>query len=73
MALCRTTIILHMHNWCLGIACDVGFADVHHLHLAGYGRHQYSDYRHPNSNPVAVWIVMVQLCQIQPSSQCYLA
>ncbi|KAF8972292.1 hypothetical protein BDZ97DRAFT_1784071 [Flammula alnicola] len=39
---------------------------IRRLHLAGYGRHQYSDYRRPNSNPVAVWMVMVQLCQIQP-------
>jgi len=29
-------------------------------------RHHYSDYRHPNLIPVAVWTVMVQLCQIQP-------
>ena len=41
---------------------------IRRLHLAGYGRHQYSDYLRlrPNSNPVAVWTVMVQLCQIQP-------
>lgn len=39
---------------------------IRRLNLAGYGRHQYSDYRRPNSDPVAVWMVMVQLCQIQP-------
>ena len=39
---------------------------IHCLHLAGYGCHQYSNYQHPNSNPVVVWTDMVQLSQIEP-------
>ncbi|KAH8991654.1 hypothetical protein EDB92DRAFT_1797962 [Lactarius akahatsu] len=39
------------------------------LRDAGYVRHQYSDYRRPNSNPVAVWTDMVGLYQIQPPGE----
>ncbi|KAH9045982.1 hypothetical protein EDB84DRAFT_1241695, partial [Lactarius hengduanensis] len=37
-----------------------------HLHDPGYVHHQYSDYRHPNSDPVIVWMDMVGLCRIWP-------
>ena len=36
------------------------------LFRAHFIRHQYGDYRRPNSHPVEVWIVMVSLGQIQP-------
>ncbi|KAH9039293.1 hypothetical protein EDB85DRAFT_1859853 [Lactarius pseudohatsudake] len=39
---------------------------IKRLRDAGYVRHQYSDYRRPNSDPVAVWMDMVGLCQIPP-------
>ena len=38
---------------------------IHRLHMAGVC-HQYSDYCCPNLNPVAMWVVMVQFCLIQP-------
>ncbi|KAF8273182.1 hypothetical protein EI94DRAFT_1696985 [Lactarius quietus] len=37
------------------------------LRQAGFVRHQYSDYRRHNSNPVAVWTTMIFLAaQVQP-------
>ena len=39
---------------------------IRRLTQAGYVRHQYSDYRRPNSNPMVVWTDMVGLCLIQP-------
>jgi hypothetical protein len=39
---------------------------IRRLRRAGYVRHQYSDYRRPGSNPIAVWTTMMQLSVIQP-------
>ncbi|KIL60307.1 hypothetical protein M378DRAFT_180510 [Amanita muscaria Koide BX008] len=43
-----------------------GSSSVAYIWLAMAATIEYSDYRRPNSNPVAVWMVMVQLCRIQP-------